>query len=111
MGRVNYGRHVIISTETHAALKKGCQEAGVLMTDVCDTIMAVFIVELKKKSIEERTAILREIAAGKAFADAFKPFAELIKLAAEGGTIVDKSGDGKIVTPEKQEGPAQGPPQ
>jgi hypothetical protein len=110
MGRVNYGKHVIVSTETHAALKKDCQEAGVLMTEVCDSIMRVFAGELKKRSQEERKTILQGISAGHALGEAFAPFAELIRLAVEGGTVVDATGGGKDVTPEKPEGPGKDPP-
>jgi len=112
MGRVNRGRHVIIETETHAKLKEMCNEAGVLMTTICDTTLRGFVVEMKKMDAADRNELLQEVAAGTAFAKAFAPFAELIKLATEAGTIVDKSGEGEgNVTPSKGEGPAQDPQQ
>lgn len=111
MGRVNYGKHVIVSAETHADLKKECQEAGVLMTEVCDSIMRVFAAELKKKKPEERKTILQGISAGHTLGEAFAPFAELIRLAVDGGTVIDKTGEGENVTSEKSEGPGKSPPQ
>jgi len=108
MGRVNRGRHVIIENETHAKLKEMCNEAGVLMTTICDTTLRGFVYEMKKMAAAKRHELLQAIAGGTAFAKAFAPFAELIKLA----KVTDESGEGKnIVTPPEEEGPTQGPPQ
>jgi hypothetical protein len=112
MTRVNRGRHVIIETVTHAKLKEMCNEAGVLLTTICDATLRATVFELMKMPPADRTKLLQEIAGGMALGKAFEPFAELIKLASEGGTIVDKTGEGeKGVTPEKGEGPTQGHPQ
>lgn len=110
MSRVNRGRHVIIETETHAKLKKMCNDAGVLLTTICDTTLRIFVAKIEKMDAGEREKLLQEIVAGTVFAKAFAPFAEIIKLAAEGGTIIDKTGEGEgDVTPPEAEGPTQGP--
>lgn len=112
MPRANRGRHVIIENETHARIKGMCNEAGVLMTTICDTVMRQFVVEMEGMDATVRNKIFQEIAGGVAFAKAFAPFATLIKLASEGDTIVDISGEGKgSVTPENKERAAQEPPQ
>jgi len=112
MSRVNRGRHVIIENETHAKLKEMCNEAGVLLTTICDTALRFFMVDLKKMTATDRNKLLQEIVAGTAFANAFAGFAELIKLADEHGTIVDMTREGEgSVAPPKTEGPAQGGPQ
>jgi len=110
MARVNRGRHVIIENVTHAKLKEMCNEAGVLMTTICDTALRGFVYEMMKLPAADRNKVLQEIAGGMAFAKAFAGFAGLFQAMRE-DSVVDKSGEGeKGVTPEKQEGPAQGPP-
>lgn len=112
MARVNRGRHVIIETATHTKLKEMCAEAGVLMTTVCDFAMKSVVVELMKKTPSERNNVLRQIAAGTVFAEAFAGLAEIARLADEGGTIIDKTREGEgNVTPKEGEGPTPGPPQ
>ena len=111
MARVNRGRHVIIENVTHAKLKEMCNEAGVLMTTICDTTLRGFVYEMMKLPAADRTKVLQDIAGGMAFAKVFAGFAGLIQ-AMKDESIIDKSGEGeKGVTPEKGEGPAQGPPQ
>ena len=110
MARVNRGRHVIIENVTHAKLKEMCNEAGVLMTTICDTTLRGFVYEMMKMPAADRNKVLQEIAGGMAFAKAFAGFAGLIQ-AIKDEDIIDKSGEGEnIVTPPKGEGPAQGAP-
>jgi hypothetical protein len=111
MGRVNRGRHVIIENVTHAKLKEMCNEAGVLMTTICDTTLRGFVYEMMKITAAERNKVLQDIAGGMAFAKAFAGFAGLFQ-ALRDEDIIDKSGEGKnIVTPPEGEGPGQSPPQ
>lgn len=111
MGRVNRGRHVIIENVTHAKLKEMCNEAGVLMTTICDTTLRMFVVDMMKMSATDRNKVLQDIAGGMAFAKAFAGFAGLFQAIRDEG-VIDKSGEGeKSVTPPKGEGPGQSPPQ
>jgi hypothetical protein len=111
MGRVNRGRHVIIENVTHAKLKEMCNEAGVLMTTICDTTLRVFVFDMMKMTAAERNKVLQEMAGGMAFAKAFAGFAGLIQAVKDEG-VIDESGEGKnIVTPPEGKGPGQSPPQ
>lgn len=104
--RRNLGKHIIVSDETHAALKRMCYEAGVLMTTICDMALRAFVVDMGKMTETKRNELLQKIAGGAAFAQAFAPFAELIKVC----EVVDEKGEGESsVTPSEGQGTGQGP--